>query len=127
MEQGPPESDEQREGMPKAAKRSGMPKKGALFRRTERVRRTAALARAVDEARAEGEAAAGGEENSAFAVQAHVSESEAEAREGVGAWVSGPALRAYQDPPHVGIRARLGVTEKDAELLDYAAYPAARR
>jgi hypothetical protein len=116
MGQVPPESGEQRGAMPKAARR-GMPKQGALFRRADRVRRTARLARAVDEARAEGEAVASGEQG--FAVQAHVSDSEAEAREGRGAWVSGPALRAYQDPAHVGIRARLGVTEEDSDLVDY--------
>jgi hypothetical protein len=118
MDQVPPESGEQRGAMPKAARR-GMPKQGALFRRADRVRRTARLARAVDEARAEGEAAASGEEG--FAVQAHFSESQAEALAGRGGWVSGPALRAYQDPAHVGIRARLGVTEEDSRLADYEA------
>jgi hypothetical protein len=122
--QVPPESGEQRGPMPKAARR-GMPKQGALFLRAERVRRTAALARAVDEARAEGEAVSSGEEG--FAVEAHFSDSQAEAQAGRGEWVSGPALRAYQDPPHVGIRARLDVTEDDEHLLDYEKYiPAGR-
>lgn len=124
MEQGPPESDEQRGPMPKAGGR-GMPKQGALFHRANRVRRTAAMARAVDEARREGEAVSSGEEG--FAVQAHFSDSEAEAQAGRGEWVSGPALRAYQDPPHVGIRARLGVSEDDSELVDYGSYDKARR
>jgi hypothetical protein len=123
MGQVPPESGEQRGAMPKAA-RSGMPKQGALFRRADRVRRTARLARAVDEARAEGEAASSGEEG--IVVQAHSSDSEAEARAGRGEWVSGPALRAYQDPAHVGIRARLGVTEEDSDLVDYGSYDRAR-
>jgi hypothetical protein len=125
MEQGPPESDEQREGMPKAARRGGMPKKGALFRRADRPRRMAALARAVDEARAEGKSAADGEHG--FKLEAHASESEAEAQAGRGGWLSGPPLRAYQDPAHVGIRARLGVTEEDAELVDYGRYDSARK
>jgi hypothetical protein len=124
MEQGPPESDEQRGPMPKAGKR-GMPKQGALFRRADRVRRTARLARAVDEAQAEGEAVSSGEEG--FAVEAHFSDSQDEAQAGRGGWVSGPALRVYQDPAHVGIRARLGVTEEDSELVDYGSYDRARR
>jgi hypothetical protein len=124
VEQGPPESGEQRGPMPKAARR-GMPKQGALFRRADRVRRTARLARAVDEAKAEGEAVSSGEEG--FPVEAHFSDSEDEARAGRGEWVSGPALRAYQDPAHVGIRARLGVTEEDSELVDYGSYDKGRR
>jgi hypothetical protein len=125
-EQVPPESSEQREGMPKAARR-GMPKQGALFRRSERVRRTARLARAVDEAHEEGRQAAEGEGDPRLALVAHAAESEAAVRAGTGEWVSGPALAAYQDPPHVGIRARLGVAEEDSHLVDYDAVYAARR
>jgi hypothetical protein len=56
----------------------------------------------------------------------HLPESEAQAARG-GEWLSGPSLRAYQAPAHVGIRARLGVTEEDGDLADYEKYlPAAR-
>jgi hypothetical protein len=132
MSQRPPESDEERDLMPKAANR-GLPKHGALFRRSERVRRVAAIAREVDAATAEQlprvtvEAADGTPvEVPGFVMQSHLAESEAEARNG-GGWVSGPALPAYQTPAHVGIRGRLGVAEDDSELLDYERYfPAAR-
>ena len=135
MSQRPPESDEERDLMPKAARRErgGLPKQGALFRRAERVRRTAAMARAVDEAAEEGRrqerlAAAGdGDVVEGFVVEAHLPESEAQAMRGDGGWVSGPALRAYQAPSHVGIRARLGVAEEDSELLDYEKYTPAGR
>ena len=129
----PPESDEQRAGMPRAARR-GMPKTGALFRRAERVRRMAALARAVDEAEREGLRTAtaarapdqdGGADAPDYELLAHHPESETMAREGKGAWVSGPPIRAYSDPAHVGIRSRLDVS--DGELLNYEKYaPAAR-
>lgn len=132
MDQRPPESDEQRGAMPKPAKRikHGMPKQGALFRRTARVRNVAAIARAVDEDSAEGqrveqlrEAVRQAGDNldpaviQGIVLQAHLPESE-----GGKEWVSGPSLPAYQTPPHVGIRARLGVTEDDQDLLDYEAY-----
>lgn len=119
--QVPPESSEQRGSMPKAGRRKGgMPKQGALLRRTSRVRRTAALARAVDEAAQEGLTASLGER--AFLVTEHLPESELLAQKGQGTWISGPSLRGYQDPPHVGIRSRLGVKETDSELLDYGRY-----
>jgi hypothetical protein len=116
--QRPPESDEQRGSMPKAGKR-GMPKQGALFRRADRVRKMAALARAVDEAPLEGVAASS---EAGFVIEAHRADSEVEAQNGKGEWVSGPSIRAYQDPPHVGMRARLGVTEEDGHLADYEKY-----
>jgi hypothetical protein len=121
-DQRPPESDEQRGGMPKASKR-GMPKQGSLFRRAERVRQVAALARAVDEAALEGVAASSDE---GFRMEAHLPDSEEEAKKGLGEWVSGPPVRGYQDPPHVGMRARLGVTEEDGHLADYEKYAPAR-
>jgi hypothetical protein len=134
MPQRPPESDEERDGMPVAAKRKrpGLPKQGMLFRRAGRVRQTAAMARAVDEAqedarRAQRMAAAGDEDELAgFVLEAHLPESETQAQRG-DTWYSGPSLRAYQTPAHVGIRSRLGVAEDDSDLLDYEAYtPAAR-
>ena len=133
MPQRPPESDEQREGMPVAArrKRGQLPKQGALFRRSERVRRMAAMARAVDEAARDGHlahrtAARQDDEVAGFVMDRHLPESEAQAARG-GEWLSGPSLRAYQAPAHVGIRARLGVTEDDGDLADYEKYaPAAR-
>lgn len=135
MPQRPPESDEQRDGMPRAARkaRGQLPKQGALFRRSDRVRRTAAMARAVDDAVREQlpmvaiEGADGGiVQVPGFRMESHLPESQAAAARGEG-WVSGPSLRAYQAPAHVGIRARLGVTEDDSELLDYEKYlPAAR-
>jgi hypothetical protein len=120
--QRPPESDEQRGGMPKAGKR-GMPKQGALFRRASRVRQMAALARAVDEAPLEGVAASSG---GGFVLEAHLPDSEEEAKNGKGGWSSGPSIRAYQDPPHVGMRSRLGVTAEDSHLADYEEYAPAR-
>ena len=109
METRPPESDEQRGAMPKPASRHKMPKQGALFRRTGRVRTQAALARAVDEAAEEGRRAQ-------LLAEAATAEDGAEAREGIvleahlperedgPEWYSGPSLRAYQTPAHVGIR-----------------------
>lgn len=120
--QRPEESDEQRGGMPKAGKR-GMPRQGALFRRSARVRQMAHIARAVDEAPLEGVAASSGE---GFEFETHLPDSEEEAKNGKGAWVSGPSLRTYQDPPHVGMRARLGVTEEDGHLADYEEYAPTR-
>jgi len=114
--QRPPESDEQRGPMPKAARR-GMPRTGALFRRAAPVRQVASLARAVDEAAAEQART----QEEGFTLIAHLPDSEAAAQRGEK-WFSGPALRAYQDPPHVGIRGRLGVTEADGHLADYEAY-----
>lgn len=139
MAQVPPESNEQRDGMPVAASRHrGMPKQGALFRRAERVRRMGAIARAVDETTEEGHTAAvrrelvrqaardGGDASGIFPMDTHWPESEAAAKAGES-WVSGPALPAYQAPAHVGMRSRLGITEDDSELLDYEAYrPPAR-
>jgi hypothetical protein len=120
--QVPPESSEQRGPMPKAGRRKrGMPKKGALLARTERVRRVAALSRAVDEAAREGEAATA-PAGEGSALTAHLPETEAQAQKGQGTWLSGPSIRGYQDPPHVGIRSRLGVTEDDGELADYERY-----
>jgi hypothetical protein len=128
----PPESDEERDTMPKAARhkdRPQLPRQGALFRRAERVRRTAAMARAVDEAAREGERAqlisqaAIDPENAAaqlqegFILEAHLPENQ-----GGPEWYSGPPLRAYQAPAHVGIRSRLGVTKDSTELLDYEQY-----
>jgi hypothetical protein len=133
--QRPPESDQERDQMPRAArKRGGMPKQGAMFRRTARVRQMAALARAVDESAEEAErmqriAAAGIEDETlvdGFVLEAHLPETEAQVKQG-DRWYSGPSLRAYQTPAHVGIRSRLGVTEDDTELLDYEKYlPAGR-
>jgi hypothetical protein len=124
--QVPPESGEQRGSMPKpASRKGGMPKQGALMRRTDRVRRTAALSRAVDEAAREGSAASSGGEDG-FALVAHLPESEAQAQKGQGTWFSGEPIRSYQDPPHVGIRSRLGVSEEDSDLLDYGRYNPAR-
>ena len=125
MDQRPEESDEQRGSMPKAGRRRGMPKKGALLERTSRVRRMAALSRAVDEAAREGDAAAAGEPDG-FVLTAHLPESEAQAQKGQGTWYSGESIRGYQDPAHVGIRSRLGVSENDSELLDYDRYAPAR-
>lgn len=132
MEQRPPESDEQRDGMPVAARKKprGMPRQGALFRRTGRVRQLAAMARAVDEAAGDAQRAqriASGDDDAVegFVMEAHLPETQAQAERG-DRWVSGPTLRAYQTPAHVGIRARLGVTEDDAELLDYEKYVPAR-
>jgi len=125
MDQRPEESDEQRGSMPKAGRRRGMPKKGALLERTSRVRRMAALSRAVDEAAREGDAAAAGAADG-FVLTAHLPESEAQAQKGQGTWYSGESIRGYQDPAHVGIRSRLGVTEDDGELLDYDRYAPAR-
>jgi hypothetical protein len=130
MEQRPPESDEQRDGMPVAATRKkargSMPRQGALFRRADRVRKMAAMARAVDEAAEEAERAqriASGEGGSTdgFVLEAHLPDSEAQAAQGAR-WYSGPSLRAYQAPAHVGIRGRLGVTEDDSGLVDYEKY-----
>jgi len=125
--QRPPESDEERDGMPRAARR-GMPQPGALFRRSARVRQVARLARAVDEAEAEGlrvTASAAG-----LPVPGpveHLPESEALARDGKGSWTSGDPIRAYADPPHVGIRARLGVRPEDGDALcDYERYAPAQ-
>ena len=130
LPQRPPESDEQRDGMPVAAARKrGMPKQGALFRRAERVRRTAAIARAVDQAAEEGRRAQqppDGGEAGGFVLEAHLPDSEAQARNG-DRWYSGPSLPAYQAPAHVGIRSRLGVTEEDSDLLDYEAYTPVRQ
>ncbi|MCW2929965.1 MAG: hypothetical protein JWM19_927 [Actinomycetia bacterium] len=135
MPQRPPESDEQRDGMPvAAARRKGqLPKQGALFRRAERVRRTAALAREIDDALAPSlprvtVAAADGTvtEVPGFRMESHHPESEAAAARGEG-WTSGPSLPAYQTPAHVGIRGRLGVTEDDSGLLDYEKYAPAGR
>jgi hypothetical protein len=127
----PPESDEERDGMPKAArKRPGMPKQGALFRRSERVRRTAALARAVDQAHEEGERArrlATAADGDAIVAEGHLMSEHLPECEGGGTWLSGPSLPAYQAPAHVGIRSRLGVTEDDADLLDYGTYAPAGR
>jgi hypothetical protein len=117
--QVPPESGEQRGGMPKGSSRRGMPRQGSLFRRADRVRQMARLSRAVDEAGAEGEAASSG---GGFELEAHLADSEEAAKEGKGTWFSGPAIRGYQDPPHVGIRSRLGVTEEDGHLTSYAEY-----
>ena len=131
----PPESDEERDNMPKAARRKkpGMPKQGALFRRADRVRRTAAMARDIDSStegaqelerlREQARSAAARREDASaiFPMLAHLPESE-----GGRGWESGPSLPAYQTPAHVGIRSRLGVTEDDSELLDYAAYTPAR-
>jgi hypothetical protein len=124
MPQVPPESSEQRGPMPKAGKR-GMPKQGALMRRSGRVRRMAALARAVNEAALEGSAAAAADEG-VIVLAVHLPESEAQAQKGQGTWLSGPQVRGYQDPPHVGIRSRLGVTEDDSDLVDYESYAPAR-
>jgi hypothetical protein len=120
--QVPPESGEQRGAMPKAGrKRGGMPKKGALVARSERVRRMAALSRAVDDAAREG-AVAASDPDGGFVLAAHHPETQAQAQKGQGEWFSGEAIRGYQDPPHVGIRSRLGVSEDDGELLDYGRY-----
>jgi hypothetical protein len=121
--QRPEESDEQRGGMPKSGSR-GMPRQGALFRRASRVRQMAALARAVDEAPLEGVAASSG--GGGFELEAHLSDSEEAAKNGKGEWMSGPSIRAYQDPPHVGMRGRLGVTAEDGHLADYEEYAPAR-
>jgi hypothetical protein len=125
MPQVPPESSEQRGPMPKAGRKRGMPKQGALLRRSDRVRRLAALARAVNEAAQEGSAAAAADEG-VIALAVHLPESESQAQKGQGTWLSGPQVRGYQDPPHVGIRARLGVTEDDSDLVDYESYAPAR-
>lgn len=129
MPQRPPESDEERDGMPVATRRKprgALPKQGALFRRTARVRQVAALARAVDEAAGDAElavriASGEGADTGGFILEAHRPESEARAAQG-DVWRSGPAIRAYQTPAHVGIRGRIGVGEEDHELLDYGAY-----
>lgn len=122
----PPESDEQRGTMPKAGRRrGGMPKKGALLNRAERVRKMAALSRAVDEAAREGDMAAVAGDGG-FILTAHLPETEAQAQKGQGTWYSGEPIRGYQDPAHVGIRSRLGVTEDDTELLDYDRYAPGR-
>lgn len=129
METRPPESDEERDNMPKAARkgRPQMPKQGTLFRRHQRVHRVAKLAKATDDAILEGQRAqalaaltAGQVEGAleGFVLEAHLPE-----REGGEGWLSGPALPAYQTPAHVGIRSRLGVTENDTELLEYSAPP----
>lgn len=128
METRPEESDEMRQGMPTAARkgRARMPKQGALFRRTSRVRTQAALARAVDEAADEGRrsqllaeaATEGAQAKEGFLLEAHLPE-----REGGTEWLSGPSLRAYQTPAHVGIRGRLGVTEDDTGILEYSSAP----
>ena len=122
----PPESDEERDGMPVAAKRKrkpAMPKQGALFRRSERVRRTSRLARAVDDATGQGVLAQGDDGAEGFVMQAHLPESQAQAARGV-TWLSGPTIPAYETPAHVGIRGKLGVSEDDSELLDYETYAA---
>lgn len=123
--QVPPESSEQRGGMPKAGKRRGMPKKGALLARSERVRRVAAMSRAVDEAAREGSLAALAAADEPV-LETHWPESEAQAQKGQGTWLSGSPIRGYQDPPHVGIRSRLGVTEDDSDLVDYDRYAPGR-
>lgn len=132
MAQRPPESDEERDGMPVAAARpprgSLMARQGSLHRRSARVRSHASMARAVNEAAQEGERAArlkaardaeGADVVGGFVVEAHAPESERLAKEGGHEWFSGPAIRAYQDPAHVGIRRILGVTSSDSHLLDY--------
>jgi hypothetical protein len=121
MPQVPPESSEQRGAMPKAGRRGGMPKKGALMARSERVRRVAALSRAVDEAAREGTLAAARQEEDVI-LTPHLPESQAQAQKGQGTWFSGDSIRGYQDPAHVGIRSRLGVAEGDSELVDYGRY-----
>lgn len=118
MPQVPPESGEERDLMPKAGSR-GMPRTGALFRRADRVRRMAALARDVDSGPAPGQ-------EEGLTLEAHLPETEALAGSG-RQWYSGPSIRAYETPAHVGIRSRLGVTPEDEDLLDYAAYVPARR
>jgi hypothetical protein len=125
--QVPPESGEQRGTMPKPASRKrGMPKKGALLARSERVRRVAALSRAVDDAAREG-AVTASDPAEGFVLTAHHPETQAQAQKGQGEWFSGETIRGYQDPPHVGIRSRLGVTEDDGELVDYGRYAPASR
>jgi hypothetical protein len=137
MASRPPESDEQRDGMPVAAARRQplMSRQGSLYRRSARVRSEAALARAVDEAREEGdrtarlEAAAAAESADVvegFVIEHHAPETERLARLEKGDWVSGPMLRAYDTPAHVGIRRHLGVTPDSTELLDYEAAPGGR-
>lgn len=128
--QVPPESSEQRGTMPKAGRKTGgLPKQGALFERAGRVRRVAALARAVDEAEQEGRRTAAREDDEVpgFVLEAHLADSEKLAKEGKGTWLSGPPMRGYQDPAHVGIRARLGVTEDDGHLTEYEEYLPARK
>jgi hypothetical protein len=120
----PPESDEERDGMPVAAhrkERPRMPKQGAMFRRSERVRRTARLARAADDAVQQGVLAQDTDGQEGFIMQAHLPESQARAERGEG-WLSGPTIPAYETPAHVGIRGKLGVSEDDHELLDYEKY-----
>lgn len=134
MEQRPPESDEQRDSMPRAARRKpAMPKQGALFRRAERVRRIAAIARDVDASSEEGQLldsyrqlvrqAARNPEASLpeYPLDVHLPDSQ-----GGAGWLSGPSMAAYQTPAHVGLRTRLGVREDDEDLLDYDAYTPAK-
>ncbi|MGN6636484.1 MAG: hypothetical protein ACTHJ6_13645, partial [Oryzihumus sp.] len=125
METRPPESDEERDEMPKAARkqRPQRPKQGTLFRLKARVRQVAGLARAADQAVRDGERAAvlaaqAEDVTEGFVLEAHLPE-----REGGTPWLSGPSLPAYQTPAHVGIRGRLGVTENDTELLEYTSAP----
>jgi hypothetical protein len=124
MASRPPESDEERDGMPVAARRKTkpvMPRQGALFRRSERVRRTSRLARAADDAIEQGVLAQDDSGREGFVMQAHLPESQAKAERGEG-WMSGPTIPAYETPAHVGIRGKLGVSEDDHDLLDYEKY-----
>ena len=89
------------------------------------------MARAVDEAHQDAERARllaeAAADESAIVLEGHVMAGHLPENEGGETWVSGPSLPAYQTPAHVGIRSRLGVSEDDAELLDYEKYvPAAR-
>jgi hypothetical protein len=137
MASRPPESDEERDGMPVAAARREplMSRQGALYRRSARVRSEARLARAVDEAREEGdrtarlEAAAAAESADVvegFVIEAHAPETQRLAADTKNTWFSGPVIRAYDTPAHVGIRRHLGVTADSTELLDYEVAPGGR-
>ncbi len=131
MEQRPEESDEQRDGMPRAASRPQMPSQGKLFRRTARIRDLAAVASKVNGIQRESdresmirEASRRSEVDSSlqvlegFVLEAHLPENERGTP-----WVSGPPIRAYETPAHVGLRGKLGVRAEDSDLLDYDSAP----
>ena len=116
--QRPEESDEEREGMPKA---------GALFRRTARVRRmVGAIADEDESIRVTAGKTARPEpaefEDFEFRVHADLIGMEQDGNPKTAGWKSGPTPSCYDTPPHVGIRRHLGVQETDEELAGAGNY-----
>jgi hypothetical protein len=116
--QRPEESDEERGGMPKA---------GALYRRTARVRAQADAAGFEEESirvtagktpRPQPEEFEGFE----FVKHADLIGVDGDGQTKTAGWESGPVPACYDTPRHVGIRRHLGVRKDDADLAGAGKY-----